>query len=85
LHGLIFSQPVLLALTQAGMSREYAYSLVQEHAMKVWESEEEFLQLLLDDETVDEYLDAETLKSIFNYRHCIERTADVIDRVLEED
>jgi adenylosuccinate lyase len=84
LRGLVFSQAVLLALTEAGMSREYAYSLVQGHAMKVWDSEEQFLDLLLDDETVDEYLDKEQLKNIFNYRHCIERTADVIDRVLED-
>ncbi len=83
LRGLIFSQPVLLALTQAGMSREYAYSLVQELAMKVWDGDDQFLRLLLDDETVDEYLSEEVLRGIFNYRHCIERTADVIDRVLE--
>lgn len=82
LRGLIFSQPVMLALTEAGMSREYAYRLVQEHAMKVWENDEEFLDLLLNDETVDEYLSAEVLKNIFNYRHCIERTEDVIDRVI---
>ncbi len=84
LRGLVFSQPVLLALTQAGMSREFAYSLVQEHAMKVWDSDTQFLHLLLEDETVDEYLTPEVVKGIFNYRHCIERTADVIDRVLEE-
>ena len=86
LRGLVFSQAVLLALTQAGMSREYAYSLVQEHAMKVWEnSDAQFLNLLLEDETVDEYLSEEVLKNIFHYRHCIERTADVIERVLEAE
>ena len=85
LRGLVFSQAVLLALTQAGMSREYAYALVQEHAMKVWDSDVQFLHLLLEDETVDEYLSEEALRNIFNYRHCIERTADVIDRALEEE
>ena len=86
LRGLVFSQAVLLALTQAGMSREYAYALVQEHAMKVWGSDDvQFLHLLLEDETVDEYLSEEVLKNIFNYRHCIERTADVIARVLEQE
>jgi len=83
LRGLVFSQQVLLALTQAGMSREYAYRLVQEQAMKVWDSEEDFLNLLLEDETVGEYLTQDELKNIFNYRRYIERTADVIDRVLE--
>jgi len=85
LRGLVFSQAVLLALTQAGMSREYAYALVQEHAMKVWDNDVQFLHLLLEDETVDEYLPEEKLRSIFNYRHCIERTADVIERVLAEE
>jgi adenylosuccinate lyase len=85
LRGLVFSQAVLLALAQAGMSREYAYSLVQEHAMKVWDSDTQLLHLLLEDETVDEYITQDVLKNIFNYRHCIERTADVIDRVLEAE
>ncbi|MCK5658514.1 MAG: adenylosuccinate lyase, partial [Alphaproteobacteria bacterium] len=83
LRGLVFSQPVLLALTQAGLSRNYAYLLVQEHAMAVWDSEKDFLALLLEDETVSEYISEDELRNIFNYRHCIERTADVIDRVLE--
>jgi adenylosuccinate lyase len=83
LRGLVFSQQVLLALINGGMTRDFAYRLVQEHAMKVWDSEEDFLKLLLEDETVGEYLTQDDLKNIFNYRHCIERTADVIDRVLE--
>jgi len=83
LRGLVFSQPVLLALTQAGLSRDYSYKLVQEHAMAVWDSEKDFLALLLEDETVSEYISEDDLRNIFNYRHCIERTADVIDRVLE--
>ena len=69
---------------EPGKGFEFAYSLVQEHAMKVWDSDVQFLHLLLEDETVDEYLSKEVLRGIFNYRHCIERTADVIDRVLEE-
>ncbi len=84
LRGLIFSQSVMLALTTAGMSRDYAYRVVQEHAMKVWDEGADFLDLLLADETAGEYLTPEALKAIFNYRHCIERTADVIDRVLGE-
>src|SRR5208282_2181044 len=64
LRGLIFSQPVLLALTQAGMSREFAYSLVQEHAMKVWDNSDEiFFRLLVEDDTVGEYLSEEVLRN----------------------
>ena len=46
LNGLVHSQRVLLALTQAGMDREAAYGLVQRNAMKVWESGQQFLDLL---------------------------------------
>jgi adenylosuccinate lyase len=46
-HGLIFSQSVLLALTQKGMQREDAYRIVQGAAMQVWESGKEFKELLL--------------------------------------
>ena len=46
-HGLIFSQSVLLALTQKGMQREDAYRIVQGAAMQVWESGREFKELLL--------------------------------------
>ena len=52
LGGLIFSQRVLLALTQAGVSREDAYEIVQRNAMKVWSSGEDFLALLASDPDV---------------------------------
>jgi adenylosuccinate lyase len=84
-RGLVFSQAVLLALVRGGMMREYAYRVVQEHAMKVWDNEEDFLTLLLEDETVAEYVTDEELKNIFNYRHYIERTGDIISRVLAEE
>lgn len=84
LRGLVFSQAVMLALTQAGMSREFAYRTVQEHAMKVWEDgEAQFLDLLLADDTVAEYIPGEKLKTLFNHRPYIERTADIIDRALD--
>ncbi len=46
-RGLVHSQRVLLALTQAGVSREDAYRLVQRNAMKVWEQGKDFLEELL--------------------------------------
>ncbi len=83
LRGLVFSQGVMLALAQAGMSREDAYRVVQENAMKVWDSEKAFLDLLLADKTVGKYLSRDALQDIFNYRHYIKRTAEVIGRVLD--
>jgi adenylosuccinate lyase len=73
--GLIHSQRVLLALTQAGASREDAYRLVQRNAMKVWESDGalSLLDLLLADAEVTALLPAEELRSNFDldyhYRH----------------
>ncbi|MGO7424559.1 adenylosuccinate lyase, partial [Rhizobium ruizarguesonis] len=51
-RGLVHSQRVLLALTQAGTSREDAYRLVQRNAMKVWEQGKDFLEELLADAEV---------------------------------
>ena len=48
-RGLVMSQRVLLALTQAGVSREDSYRLVQRNAMKVWEKGADFLEELLAD------------------------------------
>ncbi|WP_406851973.1 adenylosuccinate lyase [Brevundimonas sp. BH3] len=52
LGGLVFSQRVMLALTQAGISRENAYAAVQENAMKVWRGEGRFIDFLKSDERV---------------------------------
>ena len=59
--GLVHSQRVLLALTQAGLSREDAYALVQRNAMKVWESDGELslLDLLKADPEVTARLSAD--------------------------
>lgn len=66
LSGLIFSQRVLLALTQAGTSREDAYNLVQRNAMRVWEEGKDFLEELLQDSDVTAALPAEEIKSLFD-------------------
>ena len=66
--GLVHSQRVLLALTQAGLSREEAYSLVQRNAMKVWESDGQLslLDLLKADPDVSQRLSAEDLNALFD-------------------
>ena len=56
LGGLVYSQRVLLALTQKGASREDAYGLVQRNAMKVWEAGGDFQHLLAADPEVRKYL-----------------------------
>ncbi len=63
LGGLVFSQRVLLALTQAGKSREDAYAMVQRNAMKVWEEGKDFLsELLADDEVTSAIAEKDVYK-----------------------
>ncbi len=66
LGGLIYSQRVLLALTQAGLSRDAAYSAVQRNAMRVYSDGGEFIELLEADPEVMAALDAEELAGLFD-------------------
>ncbi|MGO8868855.1 MAG: adenylosuccinate lyase [Alphaproteobacteria bacterium] len=67
--GLVHSQRVLLALTQAGMSREDAYRLVQRHAMKVFREDGDFLASLESDAEVGKYLPPRRLAGLFDLRY----------------
>ncbi|MHA1164241.1 MAG: adenylosuccinate lyase [Alphaproteobacteria bacterium] len=66
LGGLVHSQRVLLALTQAGVSREDAYRLVQRNAMKVWEKGADFLEELLGDKDVMAALSEDEVRDKFD-------------------
>jgi adenylosuccinate lyase len=81
--GLVHSQRVLLALTQAGLSREDAYALVQRNAMKVWESDGELslLDLLKGDAEVTSRLSGEELEVLFDLDYHLKRVDAVFERV----
>ena len=81
--GLIHSQRVLLALTQAGVNREDAYALVQRNAMKVWESDGELalLDLLKADPEVSQRLSADELDALFDLDHHLKHVDTIFDRV----
>ncbi|WP_158045435.1 adenylosuccinate lyase [Skermanella pratensis] len=81
LGGLVFSQRVLLALTQAGMSREGAYVAVQRNAMKVWESGGSFLQNLQGDAEVTKHIDADALAALFNMAYHTKHVNTIFKRV----
>jgi len=66
LGGLIHSQRVLLALTEAGVPREQAYRLVQRNAMKVWETGADFQAALLADKDVTKVLSHDEIKAQFD-------------------
>ena len=81
--GLIHSQRVLLALTQAGLSREESYALVQRNAMKVWESDGQLslLDLLKNDPEVSAQLGAEQLDGLFNLDYHLKEVDTIFERV----
>jgi len=79
LGGLVNSQRVLLALTQAGVSREDAYSLVQRNAMKVWLEGRDFRKELESDPEV--VLDAAALDTCFDPSYHTKRVDQIFERV----
>ncbi len=81
--GLVHSQRVLLALTQAGMSREDSYRLVQRNAMKVWESDgaESLLELLKADAEVAAHISPDKLEASFGLDYHFSQVDQVFDRV----
>ena len=84
LGGLIHSQRILLALTQAGLTREDAYRLVQQHAMSAWRGEGQFLSLLKADKQVSNTLDEKTLESLFDLDYHLAHVDIIFDRVFKE-
>jgi adenylosuccinate lyase len=81
--GLVHSQRVLLALTQAGVSREDAYRLVQRNAMKVWESDDalSLLELLKADPEVTAALPPAEIEEKFDLAYHFKHVDTIFDRV----
>ncbi len=85
LGGLIFSQRVMLALTQAGTSREDAYRLVQRNAMTIWRDGGSFLELLLKDEEVMAAIPKEALTAMFDIGYHTKHVDTIFARVFGSD
>ena len=81
LGGLIHSQRVLLALAEAGMSREDAYEAVQRSALRVWEDGGEFLALLQGDEAVTRHLSDDALAALFDLDYHLAHVDTIFERV----
>ena len=81
LGGLIHSQRVLLALTQKGVSREDAYTLVQRNAMPVWRGEGDFLTLLKADRDVAKAVSAAELEALFDLGYHLKHVDTIFGRV----
>ena len=83
-RGLVMSQRVLLALTQAGVSREDAYKLVQRNAMKVWEKGADFREELLADPEVTAALSAEEINEKFDLAYHTKHVDTIFARVFKD-
>jgi adenylosuccinate lyase len=80
-HGLVHSQRVLLALTQAGLAREDSYRLVQKNAMRAWNGEGNLLGLLKADPDVSKALPAAKLEAMFDLGYHLKAVDTIFKRV----
>jgi len=80
-HGLVHSQRVLLALTQAGVAREDSYRMVQRNAMRAWKGEGDLLALLKADADVTKALSNAQLESLFDLGYHFKHVDTIFTRV----
>jgi adenylosuccinate lyase len=80
-HGLVHSQRVLLALTQAGLPREDSYRLVQRNAMRAWNGEGDLLDLLKGDSEVSKLVPAKNLEAMFDLGYYLKQVDTIFARV----
>ena len=80
-HGLVHSQRVMLALTQAGVSREDSYRMVQRNAMRAWNGEGNLLDLLKADPDVAKALPAPQLEAMFDLGYHLKQVDTIFARV----
>jgi adenylosuccinate lyase len=85
LGGLVHSQRVLIALTQKGLSREEAYRVVQQQAMKAWRGEGNFQAMLAADPTVRKHLSEAELKANFDLGYHLKHVDTIFNRVFAAD
>jgi adenylosuccinate lyase len=85
LGGLVFSQRVLLALIdEAEISREDAYKIVQENAMKIWHNQaNNFLELLKQDPLVSSKLSDEKLEQLFDFSYHTKHVESIFNEVFK--
>ncbi len=79
--GLIFSQRIMLALIEKGLSRKEAYDLVQRNAMKAWKGNRSFLNLLKADHDVTAVLPQEEMEPLFNEQYYLRYVDEIFQRL----
>ena len=81
--GLVFSQGVMLKLTQKGVKREDAYKVVQSNAMKTWDKKEDFYTNLSKDKLIKKYLTRKELDQLFNLQYHTKNVNYIFSRVFK--
>lgn len=81
MKGLIFSQQILMRLTAKGLQRQSAYDMVQRNALQVWDTGKAFKTLLLEDQEIREYLEAQDIEEIFSVDYHLKHVEHIFDRV----
>ena len=80
-RGLLFSQRVLLALVERGLSRDSAYEIVQRNSMRAWDDGHDFRELVKSDPDIGAKLSSEALDDLFCYDYYIRYVDDIFERV----
>jgi len=83
LKGLLFSQAVLIALTEKGVPREDAYQIVQRNAMRVWKEKKDFRALLLKDKAVAAKLSKKEVETCFDISKHVKSVDYIFKRVFK--
>ena len=81
--GLVFSQGVMLKLTQKGVKREDAYKTVQYNAMKTWDNNEDFYTNLSKDKLIKKYLTTKELEKLFDLNYHTKNVNHIFSRVFK--
>ena len=81
--GLVFSQGVMLKLTQKGVRRENAYKVVQSNAMKTWDKKEDFYTNLSKDKLIKKHLTTKELDQLFNLNYHTKNVNYIFSRVFK--
>jgi adenylosuccinate lyase len=80
-HGALFSQTVLSALVESGMTRDDAYRIVQRDAQRAWDERRPFRELLEQEPEVTGRLDPEKLDELFDYARFVRHAPEVLRRL----
>jgi len=80
-HGLIFSQRVMLKLIEKGLSRQQAYKITQKNAMKAWQEEASFLDLLKRDKDLARRVDPAELEAVFDTSYFLRYVDEIFRRL----